>query len=205
MPNISCSGYTAKLVDNDLSFKDFALLCARAMGYLINMRDDSLNVPIPEELTVNPYHAETLEENNTELDKFSKMSYDERVKWGEEQIAKQYTYFIENKFKTAAEMLKVRKVYDKVVAWDCPTSLASLKKFMLEQLRNCLDFNTDSFYDDELDKLEKISPIQFYQNHVDNLKDNIAYHAEKQKEEVKWINDANAWLKLLRESLNESI
>lgn len=43
------SAYTAPVQDGKITeFKDFAILCARAFGACIDMRDDPLDKPIPE-------------------------------------------------------------------------------------------------------------------------------------------------------------
>ena len=51
------ASYTYELVDKKLTFPQFAMRCARAFGALIEMRDDSMDAPIPDEFSPSDYHV----------------------------------------------------------------------------------------------------------------------------------------------------
>jgi hypothetical protein len=56
------TGYTAKLMEEGQSFPEFAMRCARNFGALIMMRDESLDVPIPEQFEPSDYYRKKLSE-----------------------------------------------------------------------------------------------------------------------------------------------
>ena len=60
------TGYTATLMEKGQDFPDFVLLCARAMGATIMLRDEPLDAPIPE-FQPSDYSAKQLEESKEEL------------------------------------------------------------------------------------------------------------------------------------------
>ena len=60
------TGYTHS-IKNDITFEQFALLCARAFGACIEMRDDPTDKPIPKKFKVDSYHAKELKEAKTKL------------------------------------------------------------------------------------------------------------------------------------------
>ena len=63
------TGYTARLCDGEQTFKDFAMLCARACGALIEMREDPMDAPIPEKIKRSSYYDEALSKAVAEYDR----------------------------------------------------------------------------------------------------------------------------------------
>ena len=55
------TGFTCDIKDG-ITFERFALNCARAFGALINMRDDSLDAEIPDEIKPSDHHVKALAE-----------------------------------------------------------------------------------------------------------------------------------------------
>lgn len=58
------TGYTHKIKDG-MTFKEYALRCARNFGALMDMRDDPMDAPIPI-FTPSGYHEEKLIEGEFE-------------------------------------------------------------------------------------------------------------------------------------------
>lgn len=57
------TGYTHGVQDGTVTeFRDFALICARAFGATILMRDDPMDAPIPDEFQSSTYHLDRLKE-----------------------------------------------------------------------------------------------------------------------------------------------
>ena len=83
------TGYTSKIYDGEqVTGKEFLMTCARAFGALIEMRDESLNAKIPEELEVNTYHKKELENAKQKLKSIKNMSIEEVQKLVDEDYQK---------------------------------------------------------------------------------------------------------------------
>src|SRR5438128_1642271 len=69
------TGYTAELHDKGQSFEEFVWTCARAFGGLLHMREDDLNAPLRLHAEEGRnYGAETLKEEQAELERLRKLS-----------------------------------------------------------------------------------------------------------------------------------
>ncbi|MBO6267553.1 MAG: hypothetical protein J6N19_00245, partial [Clostridium sp.] len=72
------TGYTCFIEDGKITTaKGFLLLCARAFGACIEMRDEPLSEPIPEKFNGDDTYRLWLEDAKTELSKLKAMSQDE--------------------------------------------------------------------------------------------------------------------------------
>ena len=67
------TGYTAAIA-YDISFEDFVMRCARAMGACIDMKEDSLVTPIPKKFEVSSYYSNKLTEAKKELKRLEQIS-----------------------------------------------------------------------------------------------------------------------------------
>lgn len=62
------TGYTAYIEDGDITTgKDFLMLCSRAFGVAIDVRDEPLSVPTPTHFEPNPYYQKRYEDSVKEL------------------------------------------------------------------------------------------------------------------------------------------
>ena len=76
------TGYTAKLMEKGKSFDEFVLFCARAFGACIDMRDEDMNAPIPEQFQPSAYYQKSVDENSAELTRLESMTNEERLAFG---------------------------------------------------------------------------------------------------------------------------
>jgi hypothetical protein len=127
------TGYTCIIHDKeDVTFKDYALRCARAFGALVEFRDEALDAPLPKRIEVDPYYARALMESVKRLEtlkdadprEYGNCVKSKRVAELEESLRK---------------YLMLRDRFDcitkAVQAWKPPTSKhEELKKFMLDQI-----------------------------------------------------------------------
>ena len=190
------TGYTSSIYDNkDVSFKDFALNCARAFGACVHQRDDNVtDKPKLRELDIQ-HHLNELEEaknqkipTEIEFEAYKKQKLDE----------------------AHADMKKnveLRERYEKMLEnaknWNPPTpEHAGLKKFMIEQLESSLKFDCNEKYrENDINTLE----VMEYSDYVKQLKkDNkwsIEYHTEAIEKEKKSVETVNKWITALYENL----
>lgn len=194
------TGYTAKLMESGQTFPEFVLLCARAFGALITMRDDAMNAPIPEEFKPTDYYENSLRDNRAALKRLENMTNEERIRFGinekEKAIASARSYLE----KVALENSRLLKMAWKVQAWTPPSpDHTGLKSFMLQQIDTSM--NHGSYWTESLNKAEAKAPFEFYSEAVESARSSIEYSLKEQEKELERVADRNRWVRQLRESL----
>jgi hypothetical protein len=189
------TGYTTDIYNGkEVTFKDFALNCARAFGACIMQRDD----PADEKPKIQPeesYHTKALKK----LGKFKKPS------------KKQFETFINRSIADNKKIINKNKVLEKAYAqmieqaakWTPPTTEhEALKDFMLKQLVQSKqwDCGVDS-YESELVSLS----VMTYEDYVERQKQmyiyNCKYHEEHLIKDITLIKQRNKWIEDLYNSL----
>ena len=129
------TSYTQYLLDKNLDFPAFALLCARAFGALCSMRDDDMGATVPDELAVPDYYAESLAEAKAELSELLGLDAQGRIDYGEQRMNARRASLEEELRKSLDKRRKLEAMRADVRDWRPPTpEHAAHKKFMLEQL-----------------------------------------------------------------------
>lgn len=131
------SGYTGLLVEKKLSFKQFALLCTRAFGVAISLRDDPIEKPLPEKLESDGYFLNRIKESTEELSNLLSMNEEESIKWAKEKIDSQVSYYeksLNDPSKIEAENI-YKKTLQEAKDWIPPTKdHEGLKTFLISQI-----------------------------------------------------------------------
>ena len=191
------TGYTADIYEGkDISFSDFALKCARAFGACIEQRDDDPNdKPKLIEKTKDNYNIKRLEEAKN-WKKPTKAEFDAYIK-------KQTAYYNEQINKQNKLKVSYQKMLDKANAWTPPTKEhEGLKKFMIEQLTESLNFDCDNdYYQREQFLIKTYTYNQYVKDMRDKNKKDIEYHTNELKKENERIDNRNAWISALYKSL----
>lgn len=194
------TGYTYKVGEGQITkLEDFALLCARAFGATITMRDDSLETPIPEEFEANvSYHDKALDDNKNDLDVIMAMTEEQLTeaasKEYEEQIAQQEKYQAEKK----QQRDRYNAMLKEVKGWVPTDSVSDLKKFMIEQLEGSIEFDCDNRVPEPVIEL---TGEEWKTKKLKDLAWSIDYHAKAKSEEIGRVKERNQWIKELRDSL----
>jgi hypothetical protein len=194
------TGYTA-YIGEGIEFKDWVLKCARAFGALIEMRDDSLDTPIPEEFKPSDYHLKKIEEVENELQSIKLMTLEEldlkaREEYQEEINAKEDGIRKDNELRD-----KYIEMLSKVKSWNPPTSEhVGLKDFMIEQIESSIKFDCSGSYWENL-KVVQLTAIEWRDKQINRLLSDLSYYKQKNTEEIQRTNERNLWVKQLKESL----
>lgn len=194
------TGYTAAVADG-ISFEQFVLCCARAMGALIMMRDAPSNAPIPGRFEPSTYNAERLVEARAELDRLSALTSDEiaaaTAAFNSAAVARQDDSVKRNddlRAKYEAMLVRVRD-------WTPPTTEhEGMKKFMIDQLEQSIDWDCGGR---AYDAPEPLSPEAWLGQAVREASKNIEYHAKANAEEIERTEQRNKWIADLRASLDQ--
>lgn len=197
------TGYTQELVDRKLNFEGFALLCARAFGACIMLRDEPLSAPIPETLKPSDYHFKAIDKAKKTITKLKAVKNVEV--WGRNKLKKDIAAYKERlKEANGGHIARMESVLKSVCAWEPPhADFIEFKKFMLQQLNDsiAMEKRTGVFYEEQIAKLESTNPSAAYKEAVEKAKSDLAYHKKEWAEEVSRTKSRNQWLKLLRKSL----
>lgn len=194
------TGYTDAIAD-DITFNDFAMRCARAMGALVMMRDEPSSAPIPERFEPSDYHAKKIAEATATLDRLADMTEVEM----EQSASDAYEAAVAAQAAAIHRNATLREKYNamlaKVEAWQSPSAdHDGLKKFMVEQITMSIDFDCDNrYYRDQ--KPTKLTGAEWRAQEEAKARKDIAYHKTENAEEIERTEARNTWLRQLRESL----
>ena len=188
------TGYTSIISEKDISFKEFALRCARAFGACSEQRDDDINdPPKPRVYDPNNYFERVLKEGAPDL------SFDAFVEKGQQEIA-EYE-------KIVKERREVKQRYEKLLrevsSWTPPTQEhEELKSFMLKQLNDSMRCDCDTeFCEKEIKKLNNTKYSDWKKEKLEQHR----FRVERTQIEIakckKSIEEANKWLEDLNKSL----
>lgn len=193
------TGYTAAVAEG-ISFEQFALRCARAMGALIMMRDEPSDAPIPERFEPSAYHADKLAEARTELDRLDALTPEQVAVEAVAYHAGALQRWTERTARRHEQRGQYEAMLSKVYAWVPPTTEhIGFKDFMVGQLTQSIDFDCgNNEYDVEP---EELSAAAWLGRMVREAQKNVEYHAKANAEEIERTEQRNKWIADLRASL----
>jgi hypothetical protein len=190
------TGYTYGIEDGTITtFPAFAVLCARAFGATITMRDEPLDAPIPDEFQPSEYHAKALERARERLAEVRVLPVEDaeaRALAEYDAAVISHRAYEEEQAVKAARYAAMRA---KVAAWTPPTpEHTGVKTFMLEQI----DISVSTY----------VSPApvrrtgaEWIADEIETAMRDIAYHTKHDAEERERAASRTAWVRALRDSL----
>lgn len=197
------TGYTSFVADNEnFTFPEFAMLCARNFGALIMMRDEPLDAPIPEKFEPSDYYKKEYYKAKTAYDNFIANPP------SDEDLEKQYNEHVAlemERFATASAEKNIKRgrynaMLLKVLKWQPPTpEHEGLKKFMIDQLHDSIDFDCSEYSPAICDREEYIARNRS----GEYLKEELDFYEKRWHDDIERTNSRNKWLKELRESLKD--
>lgn len=191
------TGYTAEVCNGKISdFPTFAMICARAFGALITMRDDPSDAAIPEAFKPSTYNADRLVEAKERLQSLYNMSNAE----ADEAALAAYEEARASRDKSdrerVAENARLDSMIAKVQAWIPPTEEhQEMKKFMVEQLT----ISKTKPYSWPAPVL--MSGSEWRVEQIAKAKHDIEYHEAEQTKENERAAGRTKWVNELRKSL----
>lgn len=195
------TGYTAAIGEG-VTFNEFVMRCARAMGACITLRDEPVSVEIPEAFEPSTHNAEQLKDAEARLTELKAMKVMEADKAAKKEYAERVAQNEEAMKKNDSLRQKYEEMLRRVEAWQPPsTNHVGLKDFMIEQITQSVDFDCSNRY--YIDNGPKLTTGEQWLSAATNqaLKD-IDYHAREQSKERERANSRTVWVRRLRSSLN---
>lgn len=193
------TGYTADVGDGKVTdFATFALRCSRQFGATIMQRDNPMDEP-PQLQEPSDYNLKALEKAQARMAELASMSIAE----ADDEAAKEFGGRVKEREASRARKTETRNRYNAMLAeieqWTPPTSEhAGLKEFMIQQLRESIKWDCETFDKEPLSRLSGAFWLAEAKLHAAR---DIAYHAKAHAEEVERTNGRNAWITALYESL----
>lgn len=193
------TGYTHGVQSGEITdFADYALLCARAFGACVELRDEPLTAEIPE-IQPSQYHNEAMAKEQAELARVEAMT-DAEI---EVAMAKDRVDTIARNKERREENKVQRQRYEamlaKARAYVPPTAEhKEYAKFLISQLEESIKFDCGDYQEAEPKMLDAAT---WKRKRIDELTNEIEYHREHQAEEIDRKNRANAWIKAVRDSV----
>ncbi len=195
------TGYTYKIGEG-VSFNDFVMTCARAMGACVMMRDDSPDAPIPDKFEPSTHHAERLQESVDRLCEVNEI--DHTHAWS--QSLKNHKAEIQHAQKEIKKNQELKVKYEamlaKVQAWEPPSSdHVEFKNFMIQQITDSIKWDCgDTFHQKRLAR-KPLSGKKYKQIMLDTAVNDIIYHNKENKAEIQRAEERTRWVNQLRDSL----
>jgi hypothetical protein len=192
------TGYTAKLCEQEVPFNDFVLSCARAFGALISMKEDGLEVPVPDELKPDQHYREWGDKAQAELVGIKAMTPAECDIAAAKAYEKAVLYNAENARRTAATLDRLTRMRSRVADWRPPTEEhVGMKEFMLEQIDSTIRFDGTAY----TQEVERQTGELWRAEQVSRLLRSIQNYTVEQAKEEERVRERNKWLVDLRRSL----
>lgn len=194
------TGYTHCVQKGEVtSFREFAIRCARAFGATIDMRDEPADAEIPERFEPHTdYHDKALQKARNDLEVYRSMSHEQCAKAAQSAHVKAVADWKEREAERNRQATRYTNMIAKVEAWEPPSSdHVELKNFMLQQLRQSLDFDCGHVWDRPVAE----DPETWRATQIERCERWIKYHEKGRAEEVERTESRNRWLRQLRESL----
>lgn len=195
------TGYTAFIEDGEITTgKEFLLLCSRAFGVAVDIKEEPLNIPTPMKFEPNTYHKERLDEALKELNKIVDMTFEDAY----EEMKMAFDSEKQRNLENARKSIRKNETYDRirkeVENWNPPTSEhIGIKNFALEQIDKSKDSQK---YIDEYLKWEnkefygsKKTVDEYIREKLRSCNWNIDYHSKSWDEEVRRAADKTKFMK----------
>lgn len=196
------TGYTAPIEEDDgISFEDFVMRCARAMGACVTMRDDRMDAPIPEAFEPNDYYRRELEKAKARFKELDGMTVKQAKALSDSEWEREDKARLKGLSRARAIRDRYKAMIERVMAWNPPTpDHQGFKDFMLEQLDVSSAYDGTEYYSKRSPKLDGTEWLE--REKAAALKNVADYSIEWGKEQAR-TNSRNEWIRQLRASLKK--
>lgn len=193
------TGYTADVENGKITdLKIFALRCARAFGALVMLRDEPMDMAIPDEFKPSDYYALSLMLAKDKLKTLESMTQQQAKKECDEDYDNRVKYWEEARKKNIEVQKRYNQLLMKVHEWTPPSDEhIDLKYFMIEQLTTGSQFDTSY----EPSYPIRDVPSVWLANKIVLAKAQLKSAQEEYDKENERTVNRNRWIKQLRESL----
>ena len=197
------TGYTQPIYDGKpVTFAEFALECARGIGYLAVLRDDP-DAPIPSTFQPSSMYTGMLKNARREFEEISAWTDEVAERHAQEIYESALTERQERLDAKAALRGRLEAMLAEVHAWTPPTAdHQGLKDLMIQQLEDAITHDCDTSY--YLTPPKKMSGAEHKARRLVSLQDNIQYYTEQEEADRRRAEKRTQWVRDLRNSLDRA-
>lgn len=196
------TSYTAPVADGTITdLRRFAMLCARAFGATISMRDDPMSAPIPMVIEPDGYYRRRHQQAVAEVLRLQRLSPMEAQREMQQEHSAAMARWRDSTWNDARQVVRYQTMIEHVDAWQPPSlEHENFKAFMLQQLRDSLKFDCGGRFR-PMPRLQRWP--EWLRGAIAEAMDNINWQRKRREEDVQRAVNATSWLALLRVSLQE--
>ena len=198
------TGYTAN-IEEGISFREFALSCARAFGACLNFRDEPNDFKITNKFEPSPYYKDRAEGTLVELREIQSLSLQECELRERQALADESKMLREIKDKQLDLYKKYIYIRTQVENWKTPSiDHEPLKQFMIDQINDSIKFDcNNSYYEEKINQLTEkvINPKQWKIDRIRYLMDDYETYVNLYTQEVEKTRTSAIWIQQLNDSL----
>lgn len=193
------TGYTAAVVDGKITeFKDFAMLCARAFGACVTMRDDPMDAEIPDEFKPSSSYSDHYAEAQQRLRDLQALTPEQAEVAAFQDYEQAVKIANECNARYQEENARLDAMLKQVASWQPPTAEhVEMKKFMADQL-------TISKTNYRMDDPVRLSGLEWLKKQIAAAERDVEHCADEARQENERAARRTAWVKALRASLESS-
>lgn len=193
------TGYTEIIDDHeDATFEQYVWRCARGLGPLLHMRDDSLEADIrePKENEWGDFYPRNLKTAKARLAELLSMSEEQRRAACQSEYNNLIARWEEGARREAEIDARYQSMREKVEAWTPPSKdHEGLKKFMLDQLVESRRFSGVG------ERPKRPTPRDWFNSAVASAKSDVDYYTKKLADEQENVQKAREWIETLKKSV----
>lgn len=201
------TGYTAFIEDGDITTgKDFLLLCSRAFGVAVDIRDKPLSVPTPTHFEPNEYYKRRYEDAVKRLEDGKDISFED----AKAKMRTQHDKRVEDAKRSIKRMSETNKRYaeirSQILEWTPPSEEHSgIKKFALEQIDMCVNKESMFMYYDKIIAEQfddsDAAICEYIIEYIEGLQSDVARTKRDYEADVERAEQRTSFMKAFVESL----
>ena len=195
------TGYTHPVQNGQITtLAEYAIMCARAFGATITMRDEPMSTPIPDHFEPSTYHEEQRKQAEARLARLDRLSPIEAQTLCQAEYAASVRSWARRCDERALWRVRYQAMLDEALAWVPPTrEHDDFQRFMISQLEESIDWDCSSGYGPFYPQ-QKRWPEWLEQEREKERKD-IAYHTDQLMADITRAMKKTNWVQALRWSL----
>lgn len=193
------TGYTADIAKG-ITFRKFALDCARAFGACITIRDEpGGGEAIPAQFNPSEHHEKELAQARARLDVLNSLTSEEVARKADSHNRDALDTFNAREKEKSDLKAKYDAMLAQVKAWNPPTpSHVDMKTFMVEQIEKSIQWDCSPG-----SKPKELDAKTWLRTQIESALWDIGYHEREHAAEVLRARQRTEWVKALRDSLPE--
>ncbi len=197
------TGYTYKFVEDNQSFEDFALTCARAFGACIEQREDGLDCKPKLREVDHEYHLQKINDYKEQIQCFQNTSDEDIQKRIDMEYKDDLNYYNKTIKERKALKRRATKALKKAQAYVPPTEgHNNFKEFLIQQINTIINDDASTKW---VEKPVKKKLEDYKRDKLCHLKLLLKSTEEAYEKNKQNVEKSNIWIKQLYESLGIDI